>query len=413
MNSDKQILKDLAKRYMELCFRDCEDKKRELWKKHNSLKKTSVPILCTWHAWSNVNIMLEDQCQCRDPELRHIELYLKNMIFHSTLGDDLVFEPWIYARAVLERPKGGVWGEDRRVRKSIFEGQAYIAEPVINRIEDIDKLVATSHKVDEFKTKLHLEKMNDIFGGVIGVALDRSPIYRCYGGSDISTALMELCGFERMMMDMYDNPKLLHKLAGFMRDAVLNAFDKAEAEGDFKTINHTYSYQGCVNYCDELPNPINDNKSISMKDLWFFTSAQEFTSISPQMHDEFVLQYQKPIMERFGLISYGCCEDLSDKIDMLRSIKNLRVIGVAPSADVKKCAEQIGRDYVMSYRPNPAPVCAGFSENQIRHEIREGLAASKGCNVHIQLKDISTVQGDPTRLKKWTDIARQESEQYV
>lgn len=363
--------------------------------------------------WSNVGIfLLEDECLCQDPKMRCLEKSLRNNIFHATLGDDLVLEPWITARAVLDRPHGGVWGENRRERKSKYGGQAFIAVPVIDSIDDIDELIATPHSVNEYETSLHLEHMNDIFGGIIDVALDRSPIYRCYGGSDISTALAELRGLEQMMVDMYDNPKLLHKLAGFMRDAVIDAFDKAEEKGDWKKINHTYSYQGSVNYCDEFSDPKFDGKSVSMKDLWFFTCAQEFTLISPQMHEEFMLQYQMPIMEKFGLVSYGCCEDLTKKIDMLRKIKNLRVIGIAPSADVGKCAEQIGRDYVISFRLNPAPICTGFSENQIRQEIRNGLAASKGCNVHIQLKDISNVQEDKTRLKRWVDIARQESEKY-
>lgn len=48
MSNDKQIIRDLAKTYLELCMSDEEDEKRKLWRDHNSLKKTRVPILCTW-----------------------------------------------------------------------------------------------------------------------------------------------------------------------------------------------------------------------------------------------------------------------------------------------------------------------------------------------------------------------------
>ena len=71
------------------------------------------------------------------------------------------------------------------------------------------------------------------------------------------------------------------------------------------------------------------------------------------MFDEFMLQYQIPIVEKFGLVSYGCCEDLTDKIDVVRQIPNLRRIAVSPMADVAKCAEEIGGDYILSYRPSP------------------------------------------------------------
>ena len=69
------------------------------------------------------------------------------------------------------------------------------------------------------------------------------------------------------------------------------------------------------------------------KDLWGFCAAQEFTLVSPAFHEEFLLRYQRPIYEQFGLVHYGCCENLTHKIDMLRSIKNLRSIAVSGSGE--------------------------------------------------------------------------------
>ena len=96
---------------------------------------------------------------------------------------------------------------------------------------------------------------------------------------------------------------------------------------------------------------------------------------------------------------------------MLRQVPNLRIIAVTPRADVRRCAEQIGRDYVLSWRPNPADmVCCQFDESLIRQTIREGLEACRGCRVHIHLKDIETVQGDPDRLARWVRIVREVAE---
>ena len=112
-------------------------------------------------------------------------------------------------------------------------------------------------------------------------------------------------------------------------------------------------------------------------------------------------------MESFGPVAYGCCENLTDKIGVLRQIKNLRMIAVTPVADVAKCAEQIGADYVFSWRPNPAEmVCAGFDEERIRRVIRKGLQDTRGCYVHICLKDVETLEGDATRLARWTTVVR-------
>ena len=69
-----------------------------------------------------------------------------------------------------------------------------------------------------------------------------------------------------------------------------------------------------------------------------------------------MLRSQQPIIENFGLAAYGCCENLTDKIHLLRCIRNLRMIAVTPVADVRRCAEQIGADYVFSWQDNPADI---------------------------------------------------------
>ena len=83
---------------------------------------------------------------------------------------------------------------------------------------------------------------------------------------------------------------------------------------------------------------------------------------------------------------------------------------MGPLADLKKGCAQIGTDYIVSWRPNPAMVSSGFDEQQIRKTIRQGLKDSAGCHVEIMLKEMMTVQGDLSRLFKWTEIARQEAE---
>jgi hypothetical protein len=42
--------------------------------------------------------------------------------------------------------------------------------------------------------------------------------------------------------------------------------------------------------------------------------------------------------------------------------------------------------------------------------IRQALVDSKGCHIEVMLKELMTVEGDLSRLFKWTEIARQESE---
>lgn len=194
----------------------------------------------------------------------------------------------------------------------------------------------------------------------------------------------------------------------FMRDAVLSNLDQGEAAGDWSTAeNQNY---GMPPHAKDLPEPRPNSRGAKLKDLWFFAHAQEFEGVSPAQHEEFLLQYQMPIMTRFGLVNYGCCETLDNKIEILRGIPNLRRILMGPLANLKKGCEQIGSDYVVSWRPSPAMVSSGFDEQHVRKTIRQGLEDSRSCHIEIMLKEMMTVQGDLSRLFKWTEIARQEAD---
>ena len=158
----------------------------------------------------------------------------------------------------------------------------------------------------------------------------------------------------------------------------------------------------------ELADPAANSEPVTRAQLWCFLASQETTGVGPAMFDEFMLQHQLPIMAQFGLVAYGCCEDHTHNIDMLRQIPRLRRIAVAPAANVARCAEQIGRDYVLSYRPSPVDMVAyDFNPDRIRSDLKRDLEACRGCHVDITLKDVETVQSDPERIGRWVQITRQ------
>jgi hypothetical protein len=88
--------------------------------------------------------------------------------------------------------------------------------------------------------------------------------------------------------------------------------------------------------------------------MWSLATAQIFSEVSLEMHEEFSLPYDKMWVEKFGLACYGCCEPLHRKIDTLRSIPNLPRISMSPWVDHELGAEAIGRDYIYSPKPTPA-----------------------------------------------------------
>jgi len=75
-------------------------------------------------------------------------------------------------------------------------------------------------------------------------------------------------------------------------------------------------------------------------------------------------------------------------------------------------AEVLGRDIVFSRKPNPTLVSTpSFSEEAIRKDLRATLETAGGCNIEIILKDVHTLCGEPWRMARWVEIAREETTQ--
>ena len=396
--TDRTILRDLAARYMEVCARPEMDERRDLWRRHNSLKWTRPLIYTRAFAWKE---MPESRLECQDPFFRHFENFFRNQLFWDSLADDSIFEPWVTLHATYRCSGWGVSGERHRTDEA---GGSYKVDYPLKTEADIEKLRPPWHEIDEEATARNASRLHDAIGDLITINIDRGPAYRMWTG-DISTDLGYLRGIENFMLDMSDRPAWLHRLVGFMRDGILRTHEQAEAAGDWSLSAHQNQ---AMFYAEELPDPAANVNGIKRKQLWGYMAAEEFALVGPKKHDEFLLQYQIPILKEFGLVAYGCCEDLTKKIGILRQIPNLRRIGVSPFADAAKCAEQIGTDYVLSYRPSPADMVGyGFDPDRILSILRRDLRACKACHTDITLKDVETVQDDPTRVREWVKLTRQ------
>ena len=404
--NDVQILRELARRYAEIAQRPIQDERRELWRRLNSLDPVRPVVHCRGgNCWGEVPDITD--CRCEDPFFRGHERRLRRRIFQDSLGDDFILEPWITVGAAHKHTG---WGVEGRRHYADEPGGSWKTDYPIKEPADVEKLRPPRHEIDEPATAADVERLGEAIGDILPIHVDRGPAWRVWS-ADLSTSLGRLRGIENFMLDMMDRPKWLGELVALLRDGVLAAHAQAEAAGDWSLAEHENQ---AMCYCRDLADPAANSHGAKREQLWYYMAAQEFELVSPAMDEEFLLQHQRPILEKFGLVAYGCCEDLTRKIDMLRSIPNLRRIAVAPRADVARCAEQIGGDYVISYRPNPAEmVCCGFDPDRIRRILRRDLAACRGLCVEISLKDVNTVENQPDRLAQWTRIARETAEEFA
>lgn len=401
------ILRKLTEEYATIAADPVNDERRELWMAHNGLEKPNrTPILIRFGDWNDwCRKWLRQECQCSDPDYRRLESKLRQDILHASFGDDEVFEPWLSVPAVWHEDMDNPWGNAQiKLDRPDDESGAFHIDPPVKEIEDFDKLMtAPKGGIDEIATAARKNKIEDAVGDIIEIDITRGPLLQNFR-ADISTHLGYLRGIQEAMMDMCLNPEALHRMLAFMRDAILSIQDAAEENGDFRLSNH---YNQAVPYARQLTPPRPNSEPVKRSELWVFCAAQELTLVSPEMHDEFMLQYQLPIISKYGLCAYGCCEDLTKKIDMLRQIPNLRRIAVAPTADVAKCAEQIGDDFVMSWRPSPTDmICGDFDKSRITRIVKEAMAATEGQAVEVNLKDVESVEGDISRLNEWVKITR-------
>ncbi len=398
LTKDISILRDLAKQYIEICEKPVQDERRELWRGQNSLEFTRPLIYIRACAWGE---MPQAKCHCEDPFYRGYENFFRNMLFRDSFADDYIMEPWVTVNASHKCAGWGVAG------KRQFSGESrgsWKMDYPIKTLEDSKKLRTPRHEIDEDQTARNLARLEEAVGDLITVNLDRGPAHRAWS-ADLSTDLGYLRGIEHFMLDMSDHPEWLHSLLAFMRDGVLKTQAEAEQAGDWNLSCHENQ---AMPYARELADPAPNSEPVTRAQLWCFCASQETTGVGPAMFDEFMLQHQLPIIAQFGLVAYGCCEDHTHNINVLRQIPRLRRIAVAPCANVARCAEQIGTDYVISYRPSPTDMVGyGFDPHRIRKIVKADLEACKGCHVDITLKDVETVQGDPNRIRNWVTLVRQ------
>lgn len=405
---DTERIRELAKRTREFAMSPEMERRRALWSEHNSLRFTRPPIYTR-------SIPLREYLKpsdllCKEPRFRSLEQKLLLNEYYMRLADDTVIEPFLTVRAAVDVHPLGVYGLPDTLAAKAPGVLAAAFRPSILEESDVEKLEVHPYAVDEEKTARQVEWHEEVLDGILAVAVDRQAPLCTMWRNDISTLLARLRGLEEIMWDAYDRPEWLLELAGWMRDRILEQMDATESAGGFRLCNHQNQ---AMPYCRELAAPSASDRAVAPSALWGYMAAQEFTGWSPEMFDEFLFRFQEPILARYGLVAYGCCEDLTAKIPVLRRLKNLRRIAVSPFADVAKCAEQIGGDYVLSFRPNPSTACSfGVDEDFVRRDLRRVMDVfdENRCVWDITLKDLETTGGDPDAIVRWVAIVRDELE---
>jgi hypothetical protein len=209
-------------------------------------------------------------------------------------------------------------------------------------------------------------------------------------------------------------PDEVKELMSIITRGFMNKLDYLE-KNNLLSLNNdgTYVGSGGYGYTDQLPGA-DFNGKIRCSDMWGFTESQETVGVSPEMYEEFIFPAEKPIMDRFGLTCYGCCEPLDKRWHVVKNHHQLRRVSCSAWADLNKMAEYLGPNFIASVKPNPAIISyPDINRDAIRQQIRDILQTMKGCVVEIIMKDNHTLGHRPENVVEWTKITKEEVDKFI
>jgi hypothetical protein len=349
-------------------------------------------------------------CHCKDETLRGVEGWMRRELFkYKYFPADMILQPFVGVGKVVRSTGVGIAAKDH----TIASGQAtgIISHEYEDQLEDeaaLERIHPPVLTYDEAETRANWTKIGGAVGDILPVRITGATQCGVASWDDIS----RYRGVTPILMDLIDRPAYSHAVIEKITQCKESELAQREALGLLD--NSALSLHCTPWLTDDLPKPVDG--IVTRKNIWGRGTAQIFGSVSREMHEEFDLEYMKRTVGTCGLVYYGCCEPLHNKIDLVEKIPNLRKIGVTPWADVNVAAEIIGGRYVVSNKPNPAAVAVPvLNEDALRRELGTLLDACKRRGVRgldITLKDISTCCNRPENIFRWAEIAMEMAQSW-
>ncbi len=413
---DKHIIRDLAKKVTEIASLPVHKEKQDMWIRLNRLERVRPLIhiqAIDPSIW--VELIPDDQLQTTDAFCRGQEMALRKKIYcWENFPDDRIVDDVVVSPIVIQgESRSTGFGMTVNMERPEMRFGAGLFKNTIEKESDIDKIQTNPQvRVNWEQTEQNYERLCDLYDGTLRVE-KRGPDFFWLTVMD---TFIQWRGIEQMFVDLIERPKWVHEALERITVGHLSSIEQIEKLNVLSLGNgNTRLGSGGYGWTDQLPQPDFDGEHVRLKDLWARCATQIFTAgISPEMHDEFAIQYEKRLLERFGLGTYGCCEPLHNKMHFIRNIKNLRRVSMSPWVDIEVASAEVGKDYVYTHKPNPTIVSMeSWHPDLARSELRDAFEKTRENIVEVNLQDLHTVRYEPHRLTEWTQMALQLAEEYV
>jgi hypothetical protein len=403
---DKEVLRRLAARKMEIASLPVHREHARLWTDLNDLRPVRPVLWINEICWHEMNVHDELTLQCRGLWAREQEQALRREIYQwDHLPGDMVVNPWIDCPLAIHSTDFGIIEATDIVKTDA-------ASDVVSRhfnvqiesLEDLEKIKMPVVTHDLSASAYRRRAFDEVFEGILPVKqVGQSHIW--FTPWDF---LVRWMGVENAMVALYDQPDLVHAAVRRLVDAWMVELDQFETQGLLSPdCNNTRVGSGGYGYCSVLAQAtMGVERDIKPRQMWGCSNAQIFSDVSPRMHWEFALEHDMRWLDRWALNYYGCCEPLHNKVDILQRIPRLRKVSVSPWCNFARIVDALGDTVVYSVKPSPALLAEDtWDPDRARRAVRAILEIARGrVAVEFILKDISTVRYQPQRLWNWSQI---------
>ena len=404
---DTGRLRDLAKTVKEYSLDPVNEKHRKIWTAVNDRKMIIPAVMARDYPAYLINWNDEMTTTIEAPFFREIELMLLEKIYEwKHMRCNRVIEDIVYCPVAVTDTRFGIQisAPEKMMDHQVIDKAVHF-DRIIDNEADLEKIARPEISYDEKETMERKTRMEEVFGDILRVKLQGIDHFHFAPWDD----LLSWMNIEEGMYGFVENPDFMHKAVSRYVEMSIYRARRYEEMGILSSNNRNVNIAaGGYGYTTELPPPTESGIGARLKDNWGDGRDQIFTSISPAMSAEFGFAYEKQWADLFGMSYYGCCENLDHKVEEAKQLPRLRKISMSPYARAEEMMERVGSDMVISFKANSNYLAfSPWQKDLLKAELIKvcGLARKYGCSMEILMKTLIHLDGDPTRLWEWCDMA--------
>lgn len=398
--ADRLILRDLAKKQLEL---SASSRNQQLWKdwmEHGSPSVSSRPMIRI-ELNTFEHQLLPDMMKCEGEQAREIERRLLQPMINFTLFEDDTLVPDHYAIKLHSHfvPFG------LKVRRQETNGLGHHFIPYLHDLEKDEPLLGASvFGIDLEATLQEQAEAEELLGDLLPVRRVSDAAYSCP-----MQDIVHIMNMDDLYMAMVDDEERFCHMLDRLVDDYLTYFRLMESSGSLISgARMQHLCQGSYCFTNELQDGMEKAK---LKDMWLFMDSQETAGISPAMYRDLVFPSYQKLMNHFGLISYGCCEPVHAIWDhCLSTLPHLRKVSISPWCDEALMGERLRGTGITYLRKPPATLLGmdtpELDETAVLDCFRKTAKAAKGCKLEIAQRDVYMVGHSAQKVKRYVELAR-------